>query len=199
MATAMPLALPPAPPPPRPRVLMVATGLGIAAVAMFFAGLLGTYFALRAEAGGRTSDWVPEGASLPLVQGSMMLITLLMAMVTMQWAVHAMGRNDRQNSYVALGLTFVLGIAYINALVFYISQLGVGVADTTYGVLTYGILGSHLALTIAALVYVALMSFRALGGQFSARDREGLAAAAMFWHFTVLVFLFVLATVVWTK
>ncbi|MGH2684922.1 MAG: cytochrome c oxidase subunit 3 [Actinomycetota bacterium] len=199
MATAMPLALPPAPAPPRPRVLMVATGLSIAAAAMYFAGLLGTYFALRASAGGTTPDWVPEEASLPLVQGNMALVTILMSAVTMQWAVYAMGRNDRQNSYVALGLTFMFGIAYINSVAFYISQLGVGVADTTYGVLTYGILGSHLVLTITALVFVVLVAFRALGGQFSARDREGLAAAAMVWHFTVLAFVAVVATVVWVK
>ena len=199
MAAAMPLALPPAPPPPRPRVLTVATGLSIAGVAMFFAGLLGTYFALRGSAGGSTAAWVPEGASLPLIQGNMALVTILMSSVTMQWAVYAMGRNDRQNSYVALGLTFVLGLAYVNALAFYISQLGVGIADSTYGVLTYAILGSHMALTIVALVFVALMAFRALGGQFSARDREGLAAAAMFWHFTVIVFVAVLVTVIWVK
>jgi len=199
MATAMPLALPPAPPPPRPRVLMAATGLSIAGLTMFFAGLLGTYFAVRASAGGTTSAWVPEEASLPLVQGNMALVTILMSAVTMQWAVYAMGRNDRQNSYIALGLTFMLGLAYINSLAFYISQLGIGIADTTYGVLTYGILGAHMALMITALVFVALMAFRALGGQFSAREKEGLAAAAMFWHFTVVVFIGVVATVVWVK
>lgn len=199
MATATPLALPPAPPPPRPRVLAVATGLSMAAVAMFFAGLLGSYFAMRAAAGGTTSDWVPEGASLPLTQGNMALVTLLMSAVTMQWAVWAMARNDRQNSYIALGLTFVLGLAFLNSMVFYVSQLETGIAESTYGVITYAILGSQMALTIAALVFVALMAFRALGGQFSARDREGLAAAAMFWHFTIVIFVAVLATVVWTK
>ena len=199
MATAMPLALPPAPPPPRPRVLMVATGVSIAAVAMFFAGLIGTYFALRAQAGGTTSDWVADGTSLPLVPGNMALVTLLMAAVTMQWAVWAIGRNDRQNTYIALGVTFFLGLAFINSLVFYLSQLATGIADTTYGVLVYAILGSHLVLTIAALVFVAVAAYRALGGQFGPRDREGIAAAAMFWHFTVAVFVPVIAAVIWIK
>jgi heme/copper-type cytochrome/quinol oxidase subunit 3 len=178
---------------------MVATGLSIAAITMFFAGLLGTYFALRAGAGGTTSDWVPEEASLPLIQGNMALITLLMSMVTMQWAMWSIGRNDRQNTYIALGVTLLLGLAFINSMAFYIGQLAVGIADTTYAVLTYGILGSQVALTIAALVFLVVAAFRALGGQFSARDREGLAAATMFWHFTALMFVPVLATVIWMK
>lgn len=199
MATAMPLALPPAPPPPRPRVLMVATGVAVAAIAMFFAGLLGTYFALRAQAGGTSTEWVAEGTSLPLIQGNMALVTLLMSVVTMQWAVWAIGRNDRQNTYVALGVTFLLGLAFINSVVFYIGQLATGIADTTYGVLVYAILGSQIALTIAALVFVAVAAYRALGGQFGPRDREGIAAAAMFWHFSVAVFVPVCAAVVWIK
>ena len=198
MATATPLALPPAPPPPRPRVLMVATGISIAAVAMFFAGLLGTYFALRAQAGGTTSDWVGE-ASLPLVPGNMALITLLMSAVTMQWAVWAIGRNDRQNTYVALGVTFVLGLAFINSLAFYLSQVAVGIADSTYGVLLYAILGAQIVLTVAALVFVLVAAYRALGGQFGPRDREGLAAAAMFWHANWIVFVAVCASVIWIK
>ena len=35
------------------------------------------------------------------------------------------------------------------------------------------------------MVFVALMAFRALGGQYSGRDSEGVAAAAVFWDAAV--------------
>jgi hypothetical protein len=54
-------------------------------------------------------------------------------------------------------------------------------------------------MAIAALVFLAATSFRALGGQFSPRSREGLAAAAMAWHAMVLGFVLVISTVVWLK
>ena len=44
----------------------------------------------------------------------MMLLTLIVSAVTMQWAVSAIKHNDRTNTYLALGVTFLLGFAYIN-------------------------------------------------------------------------------------
>ena len=198
MATA-PLALPPAPAPTRPRVLMVATGLGIAAGATLLLGLVGTYLSLRGAAGGTTSDWVPDGASVPLVPANIALITLLMSSVTAQWAVTAIGRHDRANGYLALGLTALFGFAYINSIVFYVGQLGVGIGDGAYSVVTYSVFGVHLAFAVAAIVFMVATAFRALGGQFSPRDREGLNAAAMAWHAMVAGYVFVIASVVWLK
>ena len=196
---AAPLALPPAPAPARPRVLIAATAMAVASAAMLLAGLIATYLHLRAEAGGTTSDWVPEGASLPLVPGNMALITLVMSMVTMQWAVHAVSRNDRRHVYLALGTTLLFGVAFLNSMGFLFAQLGVGVADSAYAVLTYALLGTMTAFAIAAIVFVLLMGFRALGGQFSPRDHEGLVAAALAWHSMVVAFFFVNAIVIWVK
>ena len=39
-----------------------------------------------------------------------------------------------------------------------------------------------------ALLFAALMAFRTLGGQYSAKDREGVVAAAVFWWATAVVY-----------
>jgi heme/copper-type cytochrome/quinol oxidase subunit 3 len=194
-----PLALPPAPAPARPRVLFTATALGVAAAAMLMAGLIGIYLEQRAAAGGTTADWLPEGASLPLLPANMALITMLMSSITVQWAVYAMGRNDRRHVYLALGLTTLFGVSFINSMGFLFSQLGTGIGDSVFGTMAYAVLGTMTAYVIAAIVFVVLMGFRALGGQFSPRDREGLASAALAWHFVVLCWFVVNATVVWMK
>ena len=191
-------ALPPAPAPTRPRVLMVATAFGVTAAAVLFVTLVGVYLTLRAEAGG-TAEWLPEGVSLPLVPANMALITLLMSSVSIQWAITAMGRNDRKHAYLALGLTLLFGLAYINSAVFYVGQLGIGIGDGAYGVVVYAMYGTHIALAIASIVFLVATAFRALGGQYSPRDREGLAASAVAWHAMVAGYVLILATVVWLK
>jgi heme/copper-type cytochrome/quinol oxidase subunit 3 len=191
----MTLALPPAPAPARPRVLMVATSGAVAAGAMLFAGLIGIYLAGRAAQG----PWRPDEVSLPLTQSNVMLVTLLMSSVMIQWAVTALSHRDRRNTYLALGLTVLLGGAFVNSSVFFMSQLGIGAGSSRYAVIVYSMWGAQLAVMIGAIVFAALMAFRALGGQFSGRDREGIAAAALFWHFAVAAFVVVNVAVVWFK
>src|SRR5688500_14260816 len=82
------LALPPAPPPARPRVLLVGTALASAAAFMVFAGMIGIYLSLRAGTLAAGAPWLPEGTTIPLLPANIGLVTLLMSVVTMQWAVY---------------------------------------------------------------------------------------------------------------
>lgn len=178
------LALPPAPEAARPRVLLVGTALASAAAFMGIVGLVGVYLAARADAVAAGKVWLPEGASVPLTPGNMAFATMLISAVSMWWAVDAVGKNDRQMAYVALGLTMFFGIAVINATSFLYTQANLPV-DTTPGVLIYTATGAHLAMITIGLVYAAVMTLRTLGGEYHGRDREGLTAAALFWYVTI--------------
>jgi heme/copper-type cytochrome/quinol oxidase subunit 3 len=180
------LALPPAAPPARPRVLLVGTALASAATFMAFAGLIGVYVANRSAVVASGATWLPEGSTLPLTPGNMAFATMLISAVSMWWAVDAVGRNDRQMAYLALGLTMMFGVAVINATSFLYTQVDLPVA-TTAGALIYTITGAHLAMIIIGLVYAAVMVFRTLGGEYAGRDREGLVSAALFWYVTIAV------------
>jgi cytochrome c oxidase subunit 3 len=98
-----------------------------------------------------------------------------------------------------MGLTMVFGLAYLNSAAYLYTQMSLGISDSVPGVLIYAISGTHIALTIAALIFFLLMTFRSLGGQFSSRDREGVAAAALFWHVTVALYLVIWYAVYITK
>ena len=185
MATAA-LALPPAAPPPPPRVLLVGTALASAATFMAFVGLVGHYAASRAAVVAQGTRWLPEGSNIPLTPGNMAFATMLISAVSVWWAVDAVGRNDRQMAYLALGLTMMFGVAVINATSFLYSQIELPVA-TAPGALIYTITGAHLAMVVVGLVFLAVMVFRTLGGEYAGRDREGLVAAALFWFVTIAV------------
>ena len=130
------LALPPAAPPTRPRVLLVGTALASAATAMAFVGLIGYYAATRAAVVAEGTRWLPDGSTIPLTPGNMAFATMLISAVSVWWAVDAVGKNDRQMAYLALGLTFMFGVAVINATTFLYSQIALPVASTP-GALMY--------------------------------------------------------------
>jgi heme/copper-type cytochrome/quinol oxidase subunit 3 len=180
------LALPPAPAPARPRVLLVGTALASTAVFMAFAGMIGLYLSTRHAAIADAGAWLPEGSKIPLTPGTMAFFTMLLSGVTMWWAVDAVGRNDRQQAYVAQGLTMFFGAAVINATSFLYTQMELPAA-TDAGTLIYAITGAHLAMVMIGMVFAAVMTFRTLGGEYHGRDREGLTAAALFWYATIAV------------
>ncbi len=194
-----------APPPPlqRPRVLMVATGFASAATLVLFGGLFGIYLSLRASAVAAGQVWLdvlPKGpVTLELTQANVMFVTMIMSAVTVQWAVKAIRNDDRHGSYVALGITMLLGLAFVNQMAFVYSAMKLDIATGPAAVLVYAITGAHVVMVILAVIYVLLMAFRALGGSFTSRQYDGLAAAALFWHTTVAVYALIWILIYVTK
>lgn len=177
----------PPPPPARPRVLLIATTLATVAAVMAFAALLGVYLHERSEALADGGSWLPEGTSIPLTPGNMSLVGFGISCVTMAWAVWSIGHDDRRHTWMAFGATLIVGAFHMVGMGFLYSQMGLTV-DSVPGALVYAVTGAHLAMLGAAMVFAALMAFRTLGGQYSARDREGVVAAAIFWYATVAVY-----------
>jgi heme/copper-type cytochrome/quinol oxidase subunit 3 len=177
----------PPPPPARPRVLLVSTVLGTASAVMFFAGLLGIYLHERAAVLAEGERWLPEGVDIPLTPANMSLIGFVLGCVTMQWAVDAIGHDDRRHTWMAFGATLVVGAFHLVGTGFLYSQVGMAVSSTQ-GALFYAVTGAHLAMVGVAMVFAALMAFRTLGGRYSAKDREGVVAAALFWYATSAVY-----------
>ena len=181
----------------RPRVLMIGTALATGAVVMLFAALLAIYLGSRAAAGG--TGWIPAEIVLPLTQPNVMLLTLVMGSITIQWAAYSIGNDDRKNAYVALGLTAVIGIAYVNMAAYLYTLTGIDVDTTEVSTLIVTITGAHIAMVVGATIFAVLMVFRALGGQYTSRQHDGVSAAAFFWHATTFVFFFIWLIIYVTK
>jgi heme/copper-type cytochrome/quinol oxidase subunit 3 len=170
-------------------VLLIGTSLACAAIGMSFAGLLGLYLDRRATVISGGAKWLPKDVSIDLTPFNVALVGLIISAVVMQWAVYAVGNDDRPRAYLALGLAALLGAAYINSMAFAYTQMGFTVDDPSgVGVLVFVITGMHLAMTGAGIIFIGLMAFRTLGGQYSGRDKEGVVAAAIYWYVTVAIY-----------
>lgn len=185
----------PTAPPRRPRVLLVGTTLASAASIALFGTLLAAYFAIRADVlEGGAEQWLPEGSTIPLTPGNMTMVTLVMSLITVQWAVWAGKRRDRGHAYFALALTVLFGVAHVVQLGYLFTQWELalnppaGEEPTLQAVLLFTIMGLHVAMVAVALIFITLMLLRSLGGQLTGPDVEGLSAAALYWYVTVGIF-----------
>ena len=177
---------------PRRRTLQVGAGFASAAVLMYFGGLLGVYFSERADflRANPGQSWIPAGARVELTAPTVMAWTLLLSVVTMQWAVHATARDDRRHTLMALLVTAMFGVAVINQTAFQYGQMGLAVDGGSLAApLIYAISGSHLALVVVALVYLFIMAVRTLTAPRTSVHLDGMSAAAVLWHVMVFVYL----------
>lgn len=191
-------ALPPPPRHERPRLVSIGTAFISAAVVMFFGGLLGFYLLQRSTTLAAGEEWL-QGVNIPLTPAHVMMVTLLMSVVTMQWAYYAIVNGDRPNGYLALGITLVFGAAFANAQAYLYGQMELVIDESFQAVLIYTITGAFLALLGVAMVYLAVVMFRALGGQYSGEQHDGLRGAVIFWYVMVAIFAVIWLAIYVTK
>ena len=188
------LALPPASAPERKHSLLVGTALGVAAGAAAFAGMLGTYLVAREREldalreAGKPVQFLPRGVSMPGIPSNLMLIVLVFASVTAQWAVHSMHRGDRRHAAMAFTTTALFGLGALNLQLQVYRLLGVGLTSSPFATLFFGVTGGFLVALLVGLVFAVVTAFRSLGGRFAATDTDGVAAFALYWHFLTVAF-----------
>lgn len=183
----------------RPRMTTTATALVAAASVMFFAGLIGIYLTRRAEVVAKGADWLPEGVKIPLTQSNVMLFTILSASIIVQWAAHAVRRDDRYHSIMALGLTLVLGAAFINMESYLFELMKFDISADSQSVMVYAILGGQLIMLIAAMAFVAVGLVRVVATKQTVGLRDTVSSAAMFWHATSAVYFLIWIAILVTK
>lgn len=178
----------PAPPRARGRHILVASGFAVAASIMYFAGLFGVYFHERAAVRAEGLPWISPDARIELTPPTMIMWTLIISVAVMQWAVYSIARDDRSHALIAIGATLALGAMVLVQTGFQYEQMGLAADTAVSSALIYTLTGSHLAMVVVAMVFVGLMGFRALAGQFSSRQTDGIVAASIYWYATVFVY-----------
>lgn len=175
----------PAAPPARPRVLLMGTALAAGAASMVILALVALYAQMRADVIADGKRWLPEAADLQLIPGNVALATLVMSLVAVSWIAYSLRNDDRVHALLAFGLSLLLGAAYINMVAYGWQQLGLGINDSPQALMIYTITGLHVAMTGVGMAFLAVMAFRALGGQLTGRAAEGMNAAVLYWYVTV--------------
>ena len=178
----------PAAPRTRGRTVLVATGFAVAGTIMYFAGLFGVYFQQRAQFRAAGTEWIPGDARIELTAPGMIMWTLIISCAVIQWAVYSIARDDRQHALLAIGATLAMGAMVIVQTGWQYTQMGLVADESRAGTLIYTLSISHLVMVIVGMVFVALMGFRALAGQYSSRQTDGIVAASIWWYSLTFIY-----------
>jgi len=176
---------------PTPMVGML---LFIASEVMFFGGLFATYFNARALAG--PGNWhPPEGGHLDLPLAAVLTVILVASSFTMQFGVWAIRRGDTGKLRLWTAITLGLGVLFLAGQLYDYSQLGFGIADSSFGTVFYTLTGFHGAHVFGGAVGLTIILARTLRGQFSARNHVAVEAVSVYWHFVDVVWIAVFSTI----
>ena len=125
-------------------------------------------------------------------------LILLTSGVTATWAHHALLKDDRGALKLALFLTIVLGLIFTGLQAVEYMHAGFSYAGHIYGSTFFMATGFHGAHVIIGTIFLIICLLRAMRGHFTAKGHFGFEAAAWYWHFVDVVWLFLFASIyVW--
>jgi cytochrome c oxidase subunit 3 len=145
-------------------------------------------------------QWPPKGIEvldpwhLPLYN----TIILLLSGTTLTWAHHALLHDDRKGMIQGLVVTVLLGMLFSYVQVYEYMHAPFGFRDSIYGATFFMATGFHGFHVFVGTVFLLVCLLRAIGGGFTAKQHFGFEAAAWYWHFVDVVWLFLFFSIyVW--
>lgn len=131
---------------------------------------------------------------LPLVN----TLILLLSGVTVTLAHHALMHNKRSQLVWWLVATVVLGALFTACQAYEYGHAAFNYSGHIYGATFFMATGFHGAHVIIGTIFLMVCLFRAMKGDFTPEKHFGFEAAAWYWHFVDVVWLFLFASIyVW--
>ena len=175
--------------------------LFIASEVMFFLAWFWAFFdsALfpQAAIGGH---WPPKGIEVLNPWGFPLLNTmiLLCSGTTVTWAHHALIHGDRKGLKLGLLLTILLGLMFTSIQAWEYAHAPFAFKGSIYGSTFFMATGFHGFHVIIGTIFLTVCLLRANRGDFTPKQHFGFEAAAWYWHFVDVVWLFLFVSIyVW--
>ena len=143
--------------------------------------------------------WPPDGVEvfnpwhLPLLN----TIILLTSGTTVTWAHHALKENKRNGLIWGLVLTVILGVLFTCIQAYEYAHAGFGFTDGIYSSTFFMATGFHGAHVIIGSIFLMVCLARSIAGHFKPDHHFGFEAAAWYWHFVDVVWLFLFFAIYW--
>ncbi|MCA0433368.1 MAG: cytochrome c oxidase subunit 3 [Proteobacteria bacterium] len=145
--------------------------------------------------------WPPSGTEifdpwhLPLIN----TLILLTSGTTITWAHHALLNNDRKGLIWGLTLTIILGLIFTSLQAYEYAEAPFAFnranSGNIYGSTFFMATGFHGFHVIVGTIFLIVCLIRALKGDFTPQKHFGFEAAAWYWHFVDVVWLFLFACI----
>ena len=174
--------------------------LFIASEVMFFVAWFWAFFTFalypsHVEAVGGV--WPPKGIEVldPFVYPLLNTLILLLSGTTVTWAHHALIHGDRKGLKQGLWVTIILGLLFSCLQAYEYHHATFGIAGNVYGSTFYMATGFHGFHVIVGTIFLIVCLRRAYLGDFTPKQHFGFEAAAWYWHFVDVVWLFLFLSI----
>ncbi len=175
-------------------------------VAWFWAFFEASLYADEAVQAARVAftggQWPPQGISvldpwhLPLFN----TVILLLSGTTVTWAHHALLENDRGTLKGMLAITVALGILFSAVQAYEYAHAPFQFSESIYGATFFMATGFHGFHVLVGTIFLIVCLIRAMIGHFKPEQHFGFEAAAWYWHFVDVVWLFLFCCIyVWAS
>lgn len=144
-------------------------------------------------------SWPPNGISpfnpiqIPLLN----TIILLSSGASITWAHHALLKNNFSQTTQRLILTIILGIYFTILQGYEYVEAPFTIADSIYGSSFFIATGFHGLHVIIGTIFIIISLYRHITNHFSNTHHFGFEAAAWYWHFVDVVWLFLYISIYW--
>nr|YP_009104602.1 cytochrome c oxidase subunit III [Camaena cicatricosa]AIS20800.1 cytochrome c oxidase subunit III [Camaena cicatricosa] len=145
------------------------------------------------------SVWPPTGIktllpfSVPLLNTSV----LLLSGVSVTWAHHSIEEGKYLDGILSLFLTVLLGVYFLLLQYGEYMETSFSVADSVYGSTFFIATGFHGLHVMVGVTFLTVCLIRLWLHHFSKNHHVGFLAAAWYWHFVDVVWLFLYVSIYW--
>jgi len=146
--------------------------------------------------------WPPKGIQVlnPWEIPFLNTIILLSSGATVTWAHHAIvvgGSDGRKQGMYALILTICLASIFTGFQVLEYLEAPFTISDSVYGSTFFLATGFHGFHVFIGTIFLTVCFFRLFYSHFTKRHHFGFEAAAWYWHFVDVVWLFLFVSIYW--
>ena len=122
---------------------------------------------------------------------------LLLSGCTVTWSHHALQHDNRKDFLLGLFLTILLGISFTALQAYEYNHAAFGFTDGIYASTFYMATGFHGFHVLVGTIFLIVCFFRGLNKHFNPKHHFGFEAAAWYWHFVDVVWLFLFICIYW--
>nr|AXS66479.1 cytochrome c oxidase subunit 3 [Cucujoidea sp. 29 KM-2017] len=144
-------------------------------------------------------NWPPKGINTfnPMEIPLLNTMILLTSGLTVTWAHHGLMENNYKQSLQGLLISVILGIYFTILQGYEYIEAPFTIADTVYGSTFFVATGFHGLHVIIGTTFLLVCLIRHMKNHFSSIHHFGFEAAAWYWHFVDVVWLFLYITIYW--
>jgi cytochrome c oxidase subunit 3 len=141
--------------------------------------------------------WPPPGIKPfdPFEVPFLNTLVLLLSACTVTWAHHSLLEGDRKGLLTGLACTIGLGLSFTCLQAFEYTHAAFAFSGNIFGATFFMATGFHGFHVIVGTIFLIVCWFRAYRGDFKPEHHFGFEAAAWYWHFVDVVWLFLFSAV----